>query len=169
MSTGRGESNEICPERPSHGPAPDKAGPPALHRWVGRADHYEPRRGGADPALEGKARRGRAGRPVGQSHRPTRRRHRRAHPDLAMPFRLDCPDFVASNSRKRTPFSSKNSTPALLNTLSISARDSWVPPYRPTSMFVMVFLWRQIASARSRTLQFSAARAILTCALVTGT
>jgi hypothetical protein len=95
--------------------------------------------------------------------------HRGAQSDLAVPFRFDSPDFVESGSRKRTPFSSINSTRALLNTLSINARDSWVPAYRPTSMFVMVFLCRPVASARSRTLQFSAARAILTCALVTGT
>ena len=37
----------------------DKARPPALHRRVGRADHHEPGRGGADPAVEGKARRSR--------------------------------------------------------------------------------------------------------------
>ena len=36
---------------------------PALHRRLGRADHHEPGRGGADPALEGKARRGRTRRP----------------------------------------------------------------------------------------------------------
>ena len=40
------------------------------------------RRGGADPALEGKARRRRTGGFERQSHRPTGRRHRAAEPDL---------------------------------------------------------------------------------------
>ena len=35
-------------ERPYHGSAFAKAGPPPFYRRVGRADHYEPRRGGAD-------------------------------------------------------------------------------------------------------------------------
>src|ERR1700691_2293967 len=34
--------------------------PPAIPRRLGRADHHEPRRAGADPALEGKARENRA-------------------------------------------------------------------------------------------------------------
>src|SRR5271166_2892176 len=46
----------------------DRAGPPLLYRRVRRTNHHEPRRGGADPALERKARRGRAGGPVGQSY-----------------------------------------------------------------------------------------------------
>jgi hypothetical protein len=73
--------------------------------------------------------------------------------------------------RRRTPgpppFSSINSTPARRNTASIAASVVASPAYRPTSILVIVFRWRPVASARSRTVQFSAARAILTCALVT--
>jgi hypothetical protein len=73
--------------------------------------------------------------------------------------------------RRRTPgpppFSSMNSTPARLSTASIVASVVASPAYRPTSILVIVFRWRPLASARSRTVQFSAARAILTCALVT--
>jgi hypothetical protein len=72
--------------------------------------------------------------------------------------------------RRRTPgpppFSLMNSTPARLSTSSILASVVASPAYRPTSILVMVFRWRPVASARSRTVQFSAARAILTCALV---
>jgi len=80
-------------------------------------------------------------------------------------------DGFRSGFRRRTPgpppFSSMNSTPARLSTSSIVASVAASPAYRPTSIFVMVFRWRPVASARSRTVQFSAARAILTCALVT--
>jgi hypothetical protein len=76
-----------------------------------------------------------------------------------------------SGFRRRTPgpppFSSMNSTPARLSTSSIVASVATSPAYRPTSIFVMVFRWSPVAFARSRTVQFSAARAILTCALVT--
>jgi len=73
--------------------------------------------------------------------------------------------------RSRTPgpppFSSMNSTPAFLSTFSINARVAGSPAYRPTSIFVIVFRCRPVAAARSRTVQFRAARAILTCAIVT--
>lgn len=78
---------------------------------------------------------------------------------------------LRSDFRRRTPgpppFSSMNSTPARLSTPSIVASVAASPAYRPTSIFVMVFRWSPVAFARSRTVQFSAARAILTCALVT--
>jgi hypothetical protein len=60
----------------------DKAGPPAILRRLGCADHHEPRRVGANPALEGKARRGRTRGSEGQPYRPTGRRHRASEPDL---------------------------------------------------------------------------------------
>ena len=73
---------------------------------------------------------------------------------------------------KRTPtpppFSSMNSTPARFNTASMVESVSGSPAYRPTSMLVIVLRWRPAASAKSRTVQLSAALAILTCALVTG-
>jgi hypothetical protein len=74
--------------------------------------------------------------------------------------------------RNRTPgpppFSSMNSTPARFRTLAIAASVAMSPAYLPVSMLVIVLRWRRVASARSRTVQFNAARAILTCALVTG-
>jgi hypothetical protein len=80
-------------------------------------------------------------------------------------------DFSDDRFRRRTPgpppFSSMNSTPARVSTASIVASVVASPAYRPTSILVIVFRWRPVASARSRTVQFSAARAILTCALVT--
>ena len=54
----------------------------SLHRRLGRTDHHEPRRGRADPAVEGKARRGRAGGLQRQPRRPARRRYRGAQPEL---------------------------------------------------------------------------------------
>ena len=74
--------------------------------------------------------------------------------------------------RSRTPgpppFSSMNSTPARFRTPAIAASVAASPAYLPVSMFVIVFRWSWLASARSRTVQFNAARAIRTCALVTG-
>ena len=80
--------------------------------------------------------------------------------------------FLGCRLRSRTPgpppFSSMNSTPARFSTLAIAASVAMSPAYLPVSMLVIVLRWRRVASARSRTVQFSAARAILTCALVTG-
>lgn len=79
--------------------------------------------------------------------------------------------LTVSGFRRRTPgpppFSSMNWTPARLSTASIFASDVASPAYRPTSILVIVFRWRPVASARSRTVQFRAALAILTCAFVT--
>jgi hypothetical protein len=98
------------------------------------------------------------------SHRGTQPRSRPATYDPLFRLRL--------RLRNRTPgpppFSSMNSTPARFRTLAIAASVAASPAYLPVSMFVIVFRWRRAASARSRTVQFSAARAILTCALVTG-
>lgn len=66
------------------------------------------------------------------------------------------------------PFSAMNWTPASLKVRSITANVSGSPAYRPVSKLVIVFRWSPEASAKSRTDQFSAARAIRTCALVTG-
>src|SRR5580658_8334874 len=60
------------------------------------------------------------------------------------------------------------STPAFFNTVSIVSKVAASPAYLPVSILVMVFRCSLLASASSRTVQFSAARAILTCALVTG-
>ena len=79
--------------------------------------------------------------------------------------------FVCRSFRRTPgppPFSSMNSMPARFNTFSIRDKLAGSPAYRFTSMFVMVFRCNPVASARSRTVQFKAARAILTCALVTG-
>jgi len=94
------------------------------------------------------------------------------HANPASTYLGDLPvDGFRSGFRRRTPgpppFSSMNSTPARLSTPSIVASVAASPAYRPTSIFVIVFRWRPVAFARSRTVQFSAARAILTCALVT--
>ena len=97
---------------------------------------------------------------------------RRIMPTPASTYLGDLPaGGFRSGFRRRTPgpppFSSMNSTPARLSTPSIVASVAASPAYRPTSIFVMVFRWSPVAFARSRTVQFSAARAILTCALVT--
>ena len=65
------------------------------------------------------------------------------------------------------PFSSMNSTPAFSRTRLMFESVSGSPAYRPTSRLVTVLRCKPVASARSRTVQFNAARAIRTCALVT--
>jgi hypothetical protein len=65
------------------------------------------------------------------------------------------------------PFSSMNSTPACLRVFSMASCVFGSPAYRPTSILLIVFRCRPVASARSRTVQSKAARAIRTCALVT--
>src|SRR3984957_11276863 len=59
-----------------------RTSPPTIPRRLGCADHHEPRRVGADPALEGKARGNRARGSKRQPYRPTGRRHRASEPDL---------------------------------------------------------------------------------------
>ena len=53
--------------------------------------------------------------------------HRGAEPGSAASFQSDPTVFVASGSRKRTPFPGRNSMPAPRRTLSIAARESWFP------------------------------------------
>ena len=53
-----------------------------FHWRFGRPDHHERDEAALDPALEGKARRGRAGGLQRQPHSPTWRRHRGAEPEL---------------------------------------------------------------------------------------
>ena len=81
------------------------------------------------------------------------------------------PGFFLTRSRSLTPgpppFSSTNSTPAFSRTLLMFESVSGSPAYRPTSRLVTVLRCKPVASARSRTVQFKAARAIRTCALVT--
>jgi hypothetical protein len=83
-----------------------------------------------------------------------------------------CYHFFGCRFRSRTPgpppFSSMNSTPARFRTPAITASVATSPAYLPVSMLVIVLRWRWVASARSRTVQFKAPRAILICALVTG-
>jgi hypothetical protein len=80
--------------------------------------------------------------------------------------------FFNCRFRNRTPgpppFSSMNSTPARFRTPAIAASVAASPAYLPVSMLVIVLRWSWVASARSRTVHFNAARAIRTCALVTG-
>src|SRR6266478_2321163 len=81
-------------------------------------------------------------------------------------------DFSFACFRRRTPapppFSSMNTTPSRMKISLIKLSVAGSPAYLPTSMFVIVFRCRPVAAARSLTVQFSAALAILTCALVTG-
>jgi len=81
-------------------------------------------------------------------------------------------DLSFAGFRRRTPapppFSSINTTPSRMKVSLIKLSVVGSPAYLPTSMFVIVFRCRPVAAARSLTVQFSAALAILTCALVTG-
>jgi hypothetical protein len=92
----------------------------------------------------------------------------RRPPSIRSPY---FPSFFLTRSRSLTPgpppFSSMNSTPAFSRTLLMFERVSGSPAYRPTSRLVTVLRCKPVASARSRTVQFKAARAIRTCALVT--
>jgi hypothetical protein len=96
------------------------------------------------------------------------RHQERAVPGEAPPY---FPGFFLIGSRSLTPgpppFSSMNSTPAFSRTLLMFESVSGSPAYRPTSRLVTVLRCKPVASARSRTVQFKAARAIRTCALVT--
>ena len=82
------------------------------------------------------------------------------------------PRFSFTGVRSRTPgpppFSSMNTTPSRIKTSLIELSVAGSPAYRPTSMFEIVFRCKPVAAAKSLTVQFSAALAILTCALVTG-
>jgi hypothetical protein len=92
----------------------------------------------------------------------------RRPPSMGSPY---FPGFFFTRSRSLTPgpppFSSTNSTPAFSRTLLMFDSVSGSPAYRPTSRLVTVLRCKPVASARSRTVQFKAARAIRTCALVT--
>ena len=57
-------------------------GPPVFHRRLRRPDHHGRRRGCATSPLARKARRGRAGGPFRQPHRPARPGHRGPEPSL---------------------------------------------------------------------------------------
>jgi hypothetical protein len=54
---------------------------PPLHRRLRRPHHHGTGRKGPDPPVAGEARRGRAGGPLRQPHRPARPRHRGPQPD----------------------------------------------------------------------------------------
>ena len=55
---------------------------------------------------------------------------------------------LAKRTSELPPFSSMNSTPAHLSTVSIVARDASSPKYFTVSMLVVVFRWRLVARLR---------------------
>src|SRR5262249_17801350 len=64
-------------------------------------------------------------------------------------------------------FGERKSMPAAASTRCIKANVDESALCRPVSILVIVFRWSPVAVARSRTVQFRAARAIRICALVT--